>query len=101
MSLLPRPRRLPPLTWRLPGPLIEQKNAAFTKAHVDGDVAALDAMFTRDATSLPPGGEPAVGPAAINALTVDFLKAGIKTFTERTWKIQTNIWIESPALARQ
>ena len=120
--------------------LIEQKNAQFTKAHVDGDVATIDAMFSRDAKSLPPGAEPAVGPAALHALTVDFLKAGIKTFTERTtelygnsallidqgeyeltygpentvergkyvnvwtqedgtWKIHTNIWNTSPALA--
>jgi ketosteroid isomerase-like protein len=120
--------------------VIEQKNAQFTQAHVTGDVATIDAMFTRDATSFPPGAEPAVGPAALHALTVDFLKIGVKAFTERTttlygnsellidqgeyeitygpantvergkyvnvwrqedgtWKIQTNIWNTSPALA--
>jgi ketosteroid isomerase-like protein len=118
--------------------VIEQKNAQFTQAHVAGDVATIDAMFTRDATSFPPGAEPAVGPEALHALTVNFLKVGITTFTERTttlygnsellidqgeyeitygprntvergkyvnvwkqedgaWKIQTNIWNESPA----
>lgn len=64
--------------------IIAQKNAAFTAAHVAGDVAAIDAMFTRDATSLPPGAEPAHGPAALHALTVDYLKSGVTAFTERT-----------------
>lgn len=70
--------------------LIEQKNAQFTTAHVTGDVATIDAMFTRDATSFPPGAEPAVGQAALHALTVDFLKVGIRTFTERTTSLYGN-----------
>jgi ketosteroid isomerase-like protein len=41
-------------------------------------------MFTRDATSFPPGAEPAHGPAALHALTVDYLKSGVTAFTERT-----------------
>ena len=70
--------------------LIEQRNAQFTSAHVTGDVATIDAMFTRHATSFPPGAEPAVGQAALHALTVDFLKVGIKTFTERTTSLYGN-----------
>ena len=70
--------------------LIEQKNAEFTKAHVDGDVAAIDAMFTRDAKSFPPGGETAVGPGAIHDLTVEYLKAGIKEFREETTDLYGN-----------
>lgn len=64
--------------------IIAQKNAAFTAAHVAGDVAAIDAMFTRDATSFPPGAEPAHGPAELHALTVEYLKSGVTAFTERT-----------------
>jgi ketosteroid isomerase-like protein len=64
--------------------IIAQKNAAFTAAHVAGDVAAIDAMFTRDATSFSPGAAPAHGPAALHALTVDYLKSGVTAFTERT-----------------
>jgi ketosteroid isomerase-like protein len=64
--------------------IIERKNAQFTAAHVAGDVAAIDAMFTRDAKSFPPGSEAAVGPAALHALTVEYLKSGIKAFTEQT-----------------
>ena len=64
--------------------IIEQKYEQFTKAHVEGDVATIDAMFTRDAKSFPPGGEAAVGPAAIHDLTVEYLKAGVKEFREVT-----------------
>ena len=63
---------------------IERANVAFTRAHVAGDVAAIDAMFTRDATSLPPGAEAAVGPAALHTLTVEYLASGIKDFREET-----------------
>ena len=64
--------------------IVEQKNAQFTNAHVAGDVATIDAMFTRDARSFPPGAEAAIGPAAIHTLTVEYLKSGIKAFSERT-----------------
>lgn len=64
--------------------IIEQRNAQFTAAHVSGDVAAIDAMFTRDARSFPPGADAAVGPDALHTLTVEFLKHGVKAFTERT-----------------
>lgn len=64
--------------------VIEAKNARFTRAHVDGDVATIDAMFTRGATSLPPGAEAVVGIAAIHALTMEYLTAGVKEFREET-----------------
>ena len=70
--------------------IIERKNAQFTAAHVAGDVAAIDAMFTRDATSFPPGAEAAVGPAALHSLTVEYLKSGVKSFTERTTELYGN-----------
>ena len=70
--------------------IIEGQNARFTKAHVAGDVATIDAMFTRDAKSFPPGAEPAIGPAALHTLTVEYLKAGIKSFSEQTTDLYGN-----------
>ena len=63
---------------------IDAKNAAFTKAHVASDNATIDRMFTKDAKSFPPDAEPAIGYAAIQALTVQFLKYGITDFREDT-----------------
>ena len=63
---------------------IQAENDRFTKAHVAGDVATIDAMFTRDAKSFPPGAEAAIGLAAIHDLTVEYLKPGIKEFREET-----------------
>lgn len=63
---------------------IQAENDRFTRAHVAGDVAAIDAMFTRDAKSFPPGAEAAIGLAAIHDLTVEYLKGGIKAFHEET-----------------
>lgn len=61
---------------------IDSANAVFTKAHVQGDIPTIDAMFARDAQSFPPGAPPVVGPAALHQLTVDYLAAGIHAFTE-------------------
>ena len=70
--------------------IIERKNAEFTSAHVAGDVATIDAMFTRNAKSFPPGAEAAVGPAALHTGTVEYLKSGIKAFSERTTDLYGN-----------
>lgn len=59
-------------------------NARFTEAHVRGDSATIDSMFTADARSLPPGATAAAGIAAIHALTMDYLRAGITEFREET-----------------
>jgi ketosteroid isomerase-like protein len=64
--------------------VVAQKNAAFTAAHVTGDVATIDAMFTRDARALPPGAEPVIGVAALHAFTVEYLRSGVKAFEEQT-----------------
>lgn len=64
--------------------LIEAQNDRFTKVHVAGDIAAIDAMFTRDAKSFPPGADAAVGLAAIHELTVEYLKGGVTAFREDT-----------------
>lgn len=63
---------------------IERANATFTSAHVAGDVAVIDAMFTRDAKAFPPGAEAVIGPAALHAFTVEYLASGIKEFREET-----------------
>ncbi|MFO1407925.1 MAG: nuclear transport factor 2 family protein [Steroidobacteraceae bacterium] len=64
--------------------VIEANNARFTQAHVTGDQATIDAMFTADARSLPPGSEPVIGRDAISKLTSDYLAAGVHEFTEET-----------------
>jgi hypothetical protein len=62
---------------------IEQLNERFTEAHLAGDVATIDAMFTPDARSFPPGTDAATGLPAIHALTMTYLEAGITEFRER------------------
>lgn len=70
--------------------LIEQQNERFTKAHLTGDSAAIDAMFTPDASSFPPGANAAIGLPAIHALTMDYLEAGITEFREETTALYGN-----------
>lgn len=64
--------------------IIESQNDRFTKAHVAGDIATIDAMFPRDARSFPPGADAAVGLAAIHDLTAEYLRAGVTEFREDT-----------------
>lgn len=64
--------------------VIEEKNARFTRAHVAGDQATIDAMFTEDAKCLPPNAEPVIGRAAIAKLTADYLAYGVSEFREET-----------------
>lgn len=59
---------------------IEQLNERYTRAHVEGDVATIDAMFTGNATSMPPGAEALVGRLAIHDLTVAYVAGGVKRF---------------------
>lgn len=65
-------------------PLIEAKNAQFTQAHVDGNRALIDAMFTEDARVLPPNADPVIGRVAIDQLTAEYLTYGISEFREET-----------------
>ena len=69
---------------------IEDNNARFTKAHVDGDVATIDGFFTKDARSLPPDMNPVIGLPAIHDLNVQFVKFGISEFTEHTTSLDGN-----------
>ena len=64
--------------------IIAKQNTQFGDAHIAGDVAAIDAMFTPDARSYPPGAPAAIGIDAIHALTVDFLEVGVTQFREET-----------------
>ena len=64
--------------------IIDENNARFTRAHVTGDQAVIDAMFTEDAKSLPPESEPVIGRAAISKLTADYIAFGVAEFSEET-----------------
>jgi uncharacterized protein (TIGR02246 family) len=64
--------------------LIEASNARFTEAHVQGDHATIDNMFTKDAKCLPPGADPVIGRDAIAKLTRQYLEGGVSEFREYT-----------------
>ncbi|MGE0362462.1 MAG: DUF4440 domain-containing protein [Vicinamibacterales bacterium] len=89
-STTDRPATTPPFDLSALRRTIQDKNDQFTRAHVAGDVAAIDAMFTRDAKSFPPSAEAAIGPGAIHDLTVEYLKSGIKEFREETVDVYGN-----------
>ena len=59
---------------------IEQRNARYARAHVEGDAATIDDMFTLDATCFPPGADALIGRAAIHDLTVAYVKGGVRQF---------------------
>ncbi len=69
---------------------IEQLNERYTRAHVDGDVATIDAMFTGDATCMPPGAEVLIGRAAIHDLTVAYVAGGVQEFRMDTLRCYGN-----------
>jgi uncharacterized protein (TIGR02246 family) len=69
---------------------IQRLNERYTRAHVDGDVATIDAMFTRDATCMPPGEEALIGRAAIHDLTVAYVAGGVKAFRMDTLRCDGN-----------
>ena len=64
--------------------LIAQQNERLTTAHVAGDIATIDSMFAPDAKSFPPGAAAVTGLPALNAFTVEYLKAGVTEFREET-----------------
>ena len=64
--------------------LIAQQNERFTHAHVTGDIATIDSMFAPDAKSFPPGAAAVTGLPALHAFTVEYLKAGVTEFCEKT-----------------
>lgn len=64
--------------------LIAQQNVRFTSAHVAGDVATIDSMFTSDAKSYPPGAGAVTGLTALHDFTVEYIKGGVTEFREET-----------------
>jgi len=64
--------------------IIQEKNNQFTKAHVMGDNAAIDTLFTLDAKSFPPNAKPVFGRSAIAALTEEYIEFGVSEFFEET-----------------
>ena len=80
----PAPAAVPAFDLAAARTVIESNNQRFTQAHVTGDQALIDAMFTTDARSLPPGADPVVGRDAISKLTADYLAYGVYEFSEET-----------------
>ena len=64
--------------------LIAQQNKRFTSAHLTGNVATIDSMFSADATSYPPGNAAVNGLPALHAFTVEYIKAGLTEFREES-----------------
>jgi uncharacterized protein (TIGR02246 family) len=60
---------------------IDANNAAWTAAANRGDAAALAAMYTDNATMLPPGMEMQRGRAAVQKTATALLGSGIRNFT--------------------
>lgn len=70
--------------------ILERQNERYARAHVDGDVATIDAMFTRDATCFAPGVEALIGREAIHDLTVAYVAGGVKAFRMDTMRCYGN-----------
>lgn len=63
---------------------IAELNTRFTQAHLTGDVARIDSLFTADATSYPPGGAAVTGTQALHDFTVAYIAAGLSAFREES-----------------
>jgi len=74
----------PPFDLEATRRLIAEQNERFTSAHVTGDIALIDAMFTPDAKAYPPGTAAVTGLPALHDFTVEYVKAGITEFREET-----------------
>ncbi len=86
----PTSSQLPPFDLAATRQLIVQQNERFTQAHVTGDIATIDSMFTPDATAYPPGAAAVIGQPALHAFTVEYVKAGISEFREETTNFYGN-----------
>jgi ketosteroid isomerase-like protein len=67
--------------------IVEESNLAYDKAFVDGDSIAVMDHFTDDIVLLAPGVEQLVGKKAIAPMISQFLKLGIKKFTDETTRV--------------
>jgi ketosteroid isomerase-like protein len=67
--------------------IVEERNLAYNNAFVQGDsITAMD-HFTEDASLFAPNSEQLIGKAAFAPLLSQFLKFGIKKFTDETTKV--------------
>lgn len=70
--------------------IIDDKNNRFTQAHITGDTAFLNNIFTVDAKVFAPNAEVVVGRPAIAALNLEYINFGIKEFREETTALYGN-----------
>ena len=64
--------------------IIDEKNNKFTQAHIDGDTAFLNNIFTQDGRVFAPNSEVVSGRSAIAAINLAYINFGIKEFREET-----------------
>lgn len=83
---------------------IEKMAHAWQKAYNAGDAAALTELYTKDAKLMAPGGEPASGTSAIQALFAEDMKHGAKnTLTTEDvtgsgdYALETGKWVATSA----
>lgn len=69
---------------------IAELNEQFTRAHITGDVAAIDSMLAPDAASYPPGGDAVTDPQAMHDFTVAYIELGLTEFREETTEFYGN-----------
>jgi ketosteroid isomerase-like protein len=65
-------------------PIIDEKNTMFTRAHITGDTAFLNNIFTQDAKVFAPNADIVVGRSAIALLNIEYINYGIHEFREET-----------------
>lgn len=70
--------------------IIDQKNKAFAKAFITGDSAAMVNNYTVDAKLFPPNEDKVEGRDAIAKLISQYLKYGIKEFSDSTTAVYGN-----------
>ena len=64
--------------------IIKEKNNQFTKAHITGDTAFLNNIFTKDAIILPPNSDAITDRQTIEKVNLQYVNFGITEFTEET-----------------
>jgi len=64
--------------------IIDEKNNTFTHAHITGDTAFLNNIFTQDGRVHAPNSEVITGRSAIAAINLEYISYGIKEFREET-----------------
>ena len=70
--------------------IINDKNNQFTQAHVTGDTAFLNTIFSRDARIFAPNTDVVTGRAAIAKLNAEYVSFGINEFLEETTRLYGN-----------